>query len=270
MKRRNFKRSTRRKLKKRYKARRSGKLNYVYRKVKQLDSFDNKFTSQNANLYNLPSIIGQTAQTTMTGQAQGMHKDFTSQINLNAGSNQDRLVNKVKLRYLSLRIHLRSAPLSTVAGLVTRNCYKVRTMIVYQKVVGDNQSNNNDNLTYPKIGQLLYVNQNCNSSDILAHQTWVNRKNLKILYDKIHIIDPVYVSYVQDGPQIPKGQAKTYAYDHIKFNLSKLPEVTYNNDGANSTTTSCTGRLLFIAFSDNVVSNVAPIDMDYDYILNYD
>lgn len=264
------KRRYRKSQKKRFKPRKSGKLNYVYRKVKQLDSADNKFTSSSANLYNLPTMIGLTSTTTLTGQAQGLHRDFTSQINLNAGSNSDRLTNKVKLKYLSMRIHMRSAPVSSVSALVTRNCYKVRLMVVYQKIVGDNQSNSGDNITYPKLGQILYVNPNCTSSDLLAHQTWVNRKNFKILYDKVHILDPCYLTYVEGGTQIPKGQAKTYAYDHIKLNLSKLPEVTYNNDGINAATTTASGRLMFFAWSDNIVSNVAPIDMDYDYVLNYD
>lgn len=242
-------------------------LKKVVKKVNFIDKIDNCFKSGYAPLTSLGTIVGAPSTQTFNNVATGLLFEPTA-INLATGSNNARLRNQIQLKNFHMRYHLQVSPLSNVGDLVIRTCYKVRIMVVFQKIVGNNQSNTVTLNSYPMISQLLYVNTPATSNDLLSHRTWVNTSNLRVLYDKFHFLDPIYRNLDAGAGIIPLGTGKRQAYGTISLNLSKLPPIKYM--GATGDTQISSGRLMVIAFSDNVNANTNPILIDADYLLKYD
>lgn len=242
-------------------------LKKVVKKVNFLDKIDNCYRGGQLVDAVIPSIVGAPDTQTMSTIATGLVLEPTN-IDRATGSNNVRLRNQIKLKNLHMRYQLRVSALSNISDLITRVGYKVRIMVVYQKMVGNNQSNTTTVNSYPSIGQLLYVNNICTSADILAHQTWVNKTNLRILYDKVHLLDPIYRGLDAGVGTVPLGTGKRQDYGVANINLSKLPPIKYM--GADGDTQVASGRVCVYMFSDNINANTNPILMDVDYILNYD
>lgn len=245
-------------------------LNYLVKKVKYLDKIDNCF-KRGADMVNVPTIVNLPDTQEINSVGTGMIRDWTN-IDESLDSTQARLRQRIQLKRLNVRYQLRVGINSSI-NEIQRTILKVRVMIVYQKNLPANANNRglSPGAQYPLIQNLLFANATCSGMDILAHQSWVNKSGFKILYSKVHNLDPMWrnLDLVTPANSVPNQQGDSHAYGTIALDLSKLPPTEFSDaeDGQFAITK---GRLMMVAFSDNVVSNANPVIIEYDGIVNYD
>lgn len=243
----------------------NSKLNYLVKKVERLDSIDNCVKREAAQV-NVPSIIDAPDTQPISSLGTGMIRDWTN-IDEALDSTQARLRQKIQLKRFFCRYQLRVGVNSSIEELQRTVC-KVRVMMVFMKTLPYNVLNRDvaPYGNYPYLGNVLAVNSICSHMDILASQTWVNRSHFKILYNKVHNLDPMWRDI---NRTIPNQQGDSHAFAQFSLDLSKLPITEFNpsDDGQYAVTK---GRLFMVAFSDNINANTNPVILEYDGVLNYD